>query len=158
MENQTIDSQTIAQGPAASQIAIKMLGTNGGGFFNANASHPFENPTPLSNFLADPLHIPHPQRPDLYLGRMVKNQRHGWTVWGVMLTLFLAGVLTCWWAEAAGNPRLQCTRRGSGRREHGRQGGPFRDFRVRPVRHGDNRCLLRGRQRHARFLHATGRP
>ncbi|HTZ39000.1 MAG TPA: potassium-transporting ATPase subunit KdpA [Syntrophales bacterium] len=107
MENQTIVSQTIAQGPAASQIAIKMLGTNGGGFFNANASHPYENPTPLSNFLQILSIFLIPSGLTYYLGRMVKNQGHGWTVWGVMLALFLAGVLTCWWAEAAGNPRLQ---------------------------------------------------
>ena len=106
-ENQTVVSQTIAQGPAASQIAIKMLGTNGGGFFNANASQPFENPTPLSNFLQILSIFLIPSGLTYTLGRAVKNQRHGWTVWGVMLTLFLAGVLTCWWAETAGNPRLQ---------------------------------------------------
>ena len=107
MVNQTVVSQTIAQGPAASQIAIKMLGTNGGGFFNANASHPFENPTPLSNFLQILSIFLIPSGLTYSLGRMVKNQGHGWTVWGVMLALFLAGVLTCWWAEAAGNPRIQ---------------------------------------------------
>jgi K+-transporting ATPase ATPase A chain len=107
LENQTVVSQAIAQGPAASQIAIKMLGTNGGGFFNANASQPFENPTPLSNFLQILSIFLIPSGLTYFLGRTVKNQRHGWTVWGVMLTLFLAGVLTCWWAEAAGNPRLQ---------------------------------------------------
>jgi K+-transporting ATPase ATPase A chain len=107
LENQTVVSQTIAQGPAASQIAIKMLGTNGGGFFNANASQPFENPTPLSNFLQILSIFLIPSGLTYFLGRTVKNQRHGWTVWGVMLTLFLAGVLTCWWAEVAGNPRLQ---------------------------------------------------
>jgi K+-transporting ATPase ATPase A chain len=106
VESQTIPSQTIAQGPAASQIAIKMLGTNGGGFFNANASHPFENPTPLSNFLQILSIFLIPSGLTYTLGRMVKNQGHGWTVWGVMLALFLAGVLTCWWAEAAGNPRI----------------------------------------------------
>jgi K+-transporting ATPase ATPase A chain len=107
MEKQLVVSQTIAQGPAASQIAIKMLGTNGGGFFNANASHPFENPTPLSNFLQILSIFLIPSGLTYTLGRMVKNQAHGWTVWGVMLALFLAGVHICWWAEAAGNPRLQ---------------------------------------------------
>jgi K+-transporting ATPase ATPase A chain len=106
MEDQKIETQTIPQGPAASQAAIKMLGTNGGGFFNANASHPFENPTPLSNFLQILSIFLIPSGLTYYLGRMVKNQRHGWTVWGVMLALFLAGVLTCWWAEGAGNPRM----------------------------------------------------
>jgi K+-transporting ATPase ATPase A chain len=107
MESQNIISQTIAQGPAASQVAIKMLGTNGGGFFNSNAAHPFENPTPLSNFLQILSIFLIPSGLTYTLGRMVKNQGHGWTVWGVMLALFLAGVLTCWWAEAVGNPRLQ---------------------------------------------------
>jgi K+-transporting ATPase ATPase A chain len=106
MKEQKVETQTIAQGPAASQAAIKMLGTNGGGFFNANASHPFENPTPLSNFMQILSIFLIPSGMTYYLGRMVKNQRHGWTVWGVMLALFLAGVLTCWWSEAAGNPRM----------------------------------------------------
>jgi len=106
MEDRKVETQTIAQGPAASQAAIKMLGTNGGGFFNANASHPFENPTPLSNFLQILSIFLIPSGLTYYLGRTVKNQRHGWTVWGVMLALFLAGVLTCWWAEVAGNPRM----------------------------------------------------
>lgn len=106
MGDQKVETQTIAQGPVASQVAIKMLGTNGGGFFNANASHPFENPTPLSNFMQILSIFLIPSGLTYYLGRMVKNQRHGWTVWGVMLALFLAGVLTCWWAEAAGNTRI----------------------------------------------------
>jgi len=106
-DHQKIRTQTIAQGPVASQAAIKMLGTNGGGFFNANASHPFENPTPLSNFIQILSIFLIPSGLTHYLGRMVKNQRHGWTVWGVMLALFLAGLLVCWWAESAGNTRLQ---------------------------------------------------
>lgn len=104
MEEQTVDEQTIPQGPMASQVAIKMLGTNGGGYLNANASHPFENPTPLSNFLQMLSIFSIGSGLTYYLGRMVKNQRHGWTVWGVMLALFVGGVLLCWWAEAAGNP------------------------------------------------------
>ena len=106
MEDRKVETQTIAQGPTASQVAIKMLGTNGGGFFNANASHPFENPTPLSNFVQILSIFLIPSGLTYYLGRMVKNQRHGWTVWGAMLALFLVGVLTCWWSEAAGNPRM----------------------------------------------------
>jgi len=101
------DTQIIAQGPMASQVAIKMLGTNGGGFMNANAAHPFENPTPLSNFIQMLSIFLIPSGLTYYLGRMVKNQRHGWMVWGSMLVLFLAAFLVCWWAEAAGNPRLQ---------------------------------------------------
>jgi len=97
-------AQTIAQGPVASQVAIKMLGTNGGGFFNANAAHPFENPTPLSNFLQMLSIFAIGSGLTYYLGRMTNNQAHGWSVWTAMMVLFLAGVLLCWWAEAAGNP------------------------------------------------------
>jgi K+-transporting ATPase ATPase A chain len=97
--------QTIAQGPAASQVAIKMLGTNGGGFFNANAAHPYENPTPLSNFIQMLTIFLIPSGLTFYLGRMVKNQRHGWAVWSAMAVLFLAAVLVCWGAESQGNPR-----------------------------------------------------
>ena len=99
-------AQTIAQGPVASQAAIKMLGTNGGGFFNANAAHPFENPTPLSNFIQILSIFLIPSGLTNYLGLMVKNRRHGWAVWAAMAVLFLGGMLLCWWAEAAGNPRL----------------------------------------------------
>jgi K+-transporting ATPase ATPase A chain len=101
------DSQIIAQGPAASQVAIKMLGTNGGGFFNANAAHPYENPTPLSNFFQMLSIFLIPSGLTYYLGRKVKNQKHGWAVWSAMAILFLAAVLVCWRSESAGNPRLQ---------------------------------------------------
>src|SRR6266536_2822803 len=104
MEEQTVDEQAIVQGPMASQIAIKMLGTNGGGYVNANAAHPFENPTPLSNFLQMLSIFCIGSGLTYYLGRMVKNQKHGWAVWTAMMALFLAGVLFCWWAEANGNP------------------------------------------------------
>ncbi len=107
LKEQAMSTQTIAQGPMASQVAIKMLGTNGGGFMNANAAHPYENPTPLSNFIQMLSIFLIPSGLTYYLGRMVKNQRHGWIVWGSMLLLFLAAFLVCWWAEAAGNPRLQ---------------------------------------------------
>jgi K+-transporting ATPase ATPase A chain len=107
LKEQAISTQTIAQGPMASQVAIKMLGTNGGGFMNANAAHPYENPTPLSNFIQMLCIFLIPSGLTYYLGRMVKNQRHGWIVWGSMLLLFLAAFSVCWWAEAAGNPRLQ---------------------------------------------------
>src|SRR5512139_1962756 len=106
-EGQKIETQTIAQGPVASQVAIKMLGTNGGGFFNANASHPYENPTPLSNFLQMLSIFLIPSGLTYYLGRKVKNQKHGWAVWSAMAILLLAGALVCWKAEAAGNARLQ---------------------------------------------------
>lgn len=107
MEEQTVAEQTIAQGPMASQVAIKMLGTNGGGFANANAAHPFENPTPLSNFLQMLSIFAIGSGLTYYLGRMTKNQAHGWSVWTAMMALFLAGTLLCWWAEAAGNPLHQ---------------------------------------------------
>jgi len=100
-------AQTIAQGPAASQVAIKMLGTNGGGFFNANAAHPYENPTPLSNFIQMLSIFLIPSGLTYYLGRKVKNQKHGWAVWSAMAILFLAAALVCWKAEAAGNTRLR---------------------------------------------------
>ena len=102
--DQVVDTQTIAQGPMASQVAIKMLGTNGGGFTNANAAHPFENPTPLSNFLQMLSIFAIPSALTYYLGRMVNNQRHGWAVWGAMFAMFAAGVCVCWAAEAHGNP------------------------------------------------------
>jgi len=102
--DQTVDTQTIAQGPMASQVAIKMLGTNGGGFVNANAAHPFENPTPLSNFFQILSIFAIPSALTWYLGRMVKNQRHGWAVWGAMFAMFVAGALVAWHSEAAGNP------------------------------------------------------
>jgi K+-transporting ATPase ATPase A chain len=105
-EKQVVETQTIVQGPMASQVAIKMLGTNGGGYVNANAAHPYENPTPLSNFLQMLSIFLIPSGLTYYLGRMVKNQRHGWAVWSAMAVLFLAGVLLCWWAESTGNPRL----------------------------------------------------
>jgi K+-transporting ATPase ATPase A chain len=103
-EEQTVTEQNIVQGPMASQVAIKMLGTNGGGYVNANASQPFENPTPLSNFFQMLSIFSIGSGLTYYLGRMVKNQKHGWTVWAAMVLLFLGGVLLCWWAEANGNP------------------------------------------------------
>jgi potassium-transporting ATPase potassium-binding subunit len=104
MEEQIIKEQVIPQGPVASQIAIKMLGTNGGGYMNANAAHPFENPTPLSNFIQMLSIFAIGSGLTYYLGRMVKNQAHGWSVWTAMMALFLAGTLLCWHSEAVGNP------------------------------------------------------
>ncbi len=104
MIDQKVEEQTIPQGPMASQVAIKMLGTNGGGFANANAAYPFENPTPLSNFVQILSIFLIGSGLTYYLGRQVKNAAHGWSVWAVMMTLFLAGCLVCWWAEARGNP------------------------------------------------------
>ncbi len=104
MEEQIVTDQTIVQGPVASQVAIKMLGTNGGGYANANAAHPFENPTPLANFLQMLSIFAIGSGLTYYLGRMTKNQAHGWSIWTAMMILFLGGALLCWWAEAHGNP------------------------------------------------------
>jgi potassium-transporting ATPase potassium-binding subunit len=105
--SQTVTEQVIAQGPVASQEAIKMLGTNGGGFFNANSSHPFENPTPINNYLEMLSIFVIPAGLTYTLGRMTGSQRHGWAVWAAMAFLFLAGVTTAYWAEAKGNPLLR---------------------------------------------------
>jgi K+-transporting ATPase ATPase A chain len=102
----TWTDQVIAQGPVASQEAIKMLGTNGGGFFGANSSHPFENPTPFSNFLQMISIFLIPAGLTYTLGRMTGSQRHGWAVFAAMAVLFFAGVVTAYWAEANGNPLL----------------------------------------------------
>jgi potassium-transporting ATPase potassium-binding subunit len=98
--------QTIAVGPVASQIAIKMLGTNGGGFFNANAAHPFENPTALSNFVQMISIFALGAALTNVFGRMVGNQRQGWAVLGVMGVLFISGVIVTYWAEAGGTTAL----------------------------------------------------
>ena len=98
--------QTIAVGPVASQIAIKMLGTNGGGFFNANAAHPFENPTALSNYVQIISIFALGAALTNVFGRMVGNQRQGWAVLAVMGVLFIAGVVACYAAEAHGNDAL----------------------------------------------------
>jgi K+-transporting ATPase ATPase A chain len=98
--------QTIALGPVASQVAIKMLGTNGGGFFNANAAHPFENPTALSNLVQMVSIFALGAALTNVFGRMVGNQRQGWAILAAMAVLFLAGVTVCYWAEAAGNPQF----------------------------------------------------
>lgn len=103
---QTVTQQIIAQGPVASQEVIKEFGTNGGGFFGANSAHPFENPTPFSNFFQLVLIFTIPSALTYTLGRMTGSQRHGWAVWGAMALLFLAGATTAYWAEARGNPQL----------------------------------------------------
>jgi K+-transporting ATPase ATPase A chain len=101
-----VTEQTIAQGPAASQEVIKELGTNGGGFFNANSAHPFENPSPLSNFFEMFLIFVIPSALTYTLGRMARSPRHGWAVWAAMAFMFLVGVTVAYWSEARGNPLL----------------------------------------------------
>jgi K+-transporting ATPase ATPase A chain len=98
--------QTLSQGPAASQIAIKQLGTNGGGFWNANSAVPYENPTAISNFLEVLYILLISAALTHTFGRMVKDERQGWAIYAAMSVLFLAGVLVCYWAEAHGNPNF----------------------------------------------------
>ena len=147
--------QTIAIGPVASQIAIKMLGTNGGGFFNANGAHPFENPTALSNFVQMISIFAIGAALTNVFGRMVGNQRQGWAVFSVMGVLFLAGVIACYAAEAHGNDALNAL---------GLTGGNMEGKEVRfgivasslfSVDH--HRRLVRGGERHARFVHRARR-
>ena len=100
--------QTIAQGPVASQEAIKILGTNGGGFLNANSAHPYENPTPLTNLIQLVSIFAIAAGLTNVLGRMVRDERQGWALFAVMALLFLGGVTTAYWAESHGNPGLRC--------------------------------------------------
>jgi K+-transporting ATPase ATPase A chain len=104
--SQTVTTQSIAQGPVASQEAIKMLGTNGGGFFNANSAHPFENPTPLSNLMQMFSIFLIPAALTVTLGRMTRAPKHGWAVFAAMATLFFVGVFVAYYAEAQPNPLL----------------------------------------------------
>jgi K+-transporting ATPase ATPase A chain len=103
---QPAQSQTIAQGPVASQEAIKMLGTNGGGFFNANSAHPYENPTPSSNFLQILSIFMIPAGLTYTLGRMTGSPGHGWAVFAAMFVLFAAGFTACYWAESHSHPLI----------------------------------------------------
>jgi K+-transporting ATPase ATPase A chain len=103
---QTVTDQVIAQGPVASQEAIKMLGTNGGGFFNANSAHPFENPSPLTDFSQIVMMLALASGLTYTLGRMTGSQRHGWAVWSAMATLCFVGVTVAYAMESRGNPQL----------------------------------------------------
>jgi len=103
---QTVATQSIAQGPVASQEAIKMLGTNGGGFFNTNSAHPFENPTPLSNLMQMFSIFLIPAALTVTLGRMTRTPKHGWAVFAAMAALFFVGVFVAYYAEAQPNPLL----------------------------------------------------
>jgi K+-transporting ATPase ATPase A chain len=101
-----VKEQNIAQGPVASQEAIKQFGTNGGGFMNANSSHPFENPTPITNFIEIFAIFAISAGLTFTLGDITGSRGHGWAVWAAMMFLFFAGVTTAYWAEARGNPTL----------------------------------------------------
>ncbi len=105
----TVTNQTIAQGPVASQEIIKEFGTNGGGFFNANSAHPFENPTPLSNLIEMVAIFALGSGLTYTLGQMTSSQKHGWAVWAAMAIMFFVGVTVAYWAEARGNPLLAGT-------------------------------------------------
>ena len=105
-ETQTVTTQTIAQGPVASQEMIKELGTNGGGFFNVNSAHPFENPTPFTNLIEMLAIFAISAGLTYTLGRMTGSQKHGWAVCAAMAVLFFAGVAVAYWAETKGNPLL----------------------------------------------------
>src|SRR5258705_5829984 len=106
---QRITQQVIAQVPVAFEEVIKEFGTNGGGFFNANSAHPFENPTPFSNFFELVLILAIPSGLAYTLGRMTGSQRHGWAIWAAMAFLFIGAVTATYWAEAKGNPLLTGT-------------------------------------------------
>ena len=107
VKRETITTQVIAQGPVASQEAIKMYGTNGGGFFGANSAHPFENPSPLTNFVEMLLIFAVPSGLTYTLGRITGSRQHGWAVWSAMAAMFLAGVVVVYALEARGNPLLR---------------------------------------------------
>ena len=116
---QTVTQQVIAQGPVASQEVIKEFGTNGGGFFGANSAHPFENPTPLTNFFQVVLIFAIPSALTYTLGRMTGSARHGWAIWSAMALLFLVAVTTAYWAEARGNPQLSAADQHAGAMQSG---------------------------------------
>ena len=146
--------QVIAQGPVASQEAIKQLGTNGGGFFNANSSHPFENPTPLSNFLQMFLIFVIPGALTYTFGKMVKDTRQGWAIFAAFSVMFLLGVFVPITSSKAATP--SCINSASerrdarpSRRQHGGQGSPLRHRHFRAVRHRHHGRQLRRRQQHA---------
>jgi K+-transporting ATPase ATPase A chain len=122
--------QTIEQGPLASQLSIKMLGTNGGGYFNANSAHPYENPTPFSNLIQMLLIFVLGAGLTYMFGKMVRDTRQGWALFAAMSAMFLAGAFVCYWAEQ----RDDCA-----------------------FCNGHNRCQLRSGHRHARQLHADRR-
>ena len=156
--------QMIAQGPVASQEAIKMLGTNGGGFFNANSAHPYENPNAITNLVQIVLIFSIGAALTNVFGRMVGDQRQGWAIFAVMGILFLAGdghrLLGRGRRQSRLRraPRRQHAERAAGRRQHGRQGGPLRHRQLGALRHHHDRRLVRRRQLHARQLHAARRP
>ena len=162
-DGKPVTEQTIAVGPAASQIAIKQLGTNGGGFFNANSAHPLENPTPLANFVELLSLIVISAALCYTFGKMVGDTRQGWALLAAMLVLFVPFLLLGYYSEQSGNPApRRAGRRSAGRsapagRKHGRQGGPQRDCAIGDLGRRHHGHLLRRGQLDARQLHAAGR-
>ena len=155
-------TQSIPGGPVASQEAIKELGENGGGFYNANSAHPFENPNGFTNFLEIFLLLMIPFALTYTYGRLVKDQRQGWVLFAVMFAIWIGGGRP---RDALGGRRAtrSCRRIGAGRRQHGGQGGPLRHRRLRPLRrlddgHLDRRGQLRPRQLHAARRRRAARP
>ena len=159
----TLTEQVLAVGPAASQIAIKQLGTNGGGFFNVNSAHPFENATPFSNFLEVLAILVISAALCYTFGVMVGDTRQGWVVLAAMTVIFVTLLAVCAVSEQAGNPLLaklgnrSTSIGGPLRREHGGQRGPLRHRQLGAVGDRDHLRLQRLGQLHARFLHPARR-
>ena len=153
--------QTLPMGPAASQIAIKQLGTNGGGFFNVNSAHPFENPTPLSNFLEMLAILLIPAALCYTFGVMVGDRRQGWAILAAMLVIFVPLTIGCIAAEqaAAGSPNGRRRKLGIASRRGNMEGKETRFGIANSGTLGDrdDGRLQRQRQLDARFVHAAGR-
>ena len=152
VEAQTVEGarQTIALGPVASQEAIKDLGSNGGGFFAANSAHPYENPTPLSNFIENLLIFLIPAALVDTYGRMIGRRKQSYALFGAMGVLFLIGLATAYFAEASPNPALtQIAGYDASPGQYGGQGGSLRPRRFHPMGGDHDRHLHRGRQRDA---------
>ena len=156
MVDQKVETQTIPQGPCASQTAIKMFGLNGDSFFNANAAHPFENPTPLSNFVQMLCILLIPAGLVYYYGKQVNHLRHGWAIWaamGIICVSQRAGALV---GGGRREPHHAPGRGQRGRREYGRQGGALRDHELVSVCQSDHRRRLRRGELPARFAYSLG--
>ncbi len=163
MDTVPLTEQTLAVGPAASQIAIKQLGTNGGGFFNVNSAHPFENPTPFSNFLEMLSILMIPAALVYTFGKMVGDTRQGWAILAAMTIIFVVLLAGTVWAEQTGNPAIakmgvdiQAKQYQSGRK-HGRQGRSLWYCKFRIMGHSDNCRLEWFGQLDARFEYAVRR-
>ena len=149
--------QSIAVGPVASQEVIKELGNNGGGFFNANSAHPFENPTPLTNWVEMILMFAFPFALTYTFGKMAGNQRQGWTIFGAMAAVWLIGAVVAMHTQATGNPLYPAERRPVAR-QHGGRRHPVRRGPRRPVGRDHDEHEHRRHQRLARQLPAARRP